>query len=45
MSWLMVLKLPENEIQQLIKRAELRLKAAEYLHKKGFYEDAVSRAY
>lgn len=41
----MVLELPENEIQQLIKRAELRLKAAEYLHENNFYEDAVSRAY
>jgi uncharacterized protein (UPF0332 family) len=37
--------LPENEIKQLIARAEVRLKAAEYLHEKGFYEDAVSRAY
>jgi uncharacterized protein (UPF0332 family) len=37
--------LPENEIKQLITRAEVRLKAAEYLYEKGFYEDAVSRAY
>lgn len=37
--------MPENEIKQLITRAEVRLKAAEYLYEKGFYEDAVSRAY
>jgi len=37
--------LPENEIKQLITRAEVRLKAAEYLYEKGFYEDAVSRTY
>lgn len=35
----------EKEIQQLIERAEARLNAAEYLFKKGFYEDAISRAY
>lgn len=38
--------MPEKkEIQQLIERAETRIKAAEYLFKEGFYEDAVSRAY
>jgi len=38
--------LPEKkEIQQLIERAERMIKAAEYLFKEGFYEDAVSRAY
>lgn len=41
----MVLKLSEEEVRQLIKRAESRINAAEYLFKGGFYEDAVSRAY
>jgi uncharacterized protein (UPF0332 family) len=41
----MVLKLSEEEIKQLIERAENRIEAAEYLFKGGFYEDSVSRAY
>ena len=35
----------KKEIQQLIERAEIRLKAAEYLFANGFYEDSISRAY
>jgi uncharacterized protein (UPF0332 family) len=35
----------EDEIQILIKRAEIRLEAAELLCINGFYEDSISRAY
>jgi uncharacterized protein (UPF0332 family) len=37
--------LPDEEVDQLLSQAELRLKAARHLLKEGFYDDAVSRAY
>ena len=46
MSFRRAYKLPENEeIGSLLERAERRLEAAYYLFDRGFFADAVSRAY
>jgi uncharacterized protein (UPF0332 family) len=37
--------LPDEEVDQLLTQAELRLKAAQHLLMNEYYDDAVSRAY